>query len=257
MKIDILSKQNLVSESASKKTVANAKILFGSKGASILKSLEELSKAKPLSTPGLDMLIILLSKREPHTFEKLSSTASGKNLVKAAKALASAKTPASMLKAIKPFTKIPKIIDTVKYDLMYGNPNPPKKSLRKGQSYDSNGNVVGGKSNPLKATAQDKQKASHILNTTLTLDVKGKDLNKSNPDVKKMLRIMESAGVKYEITDASGVSGGWPDFAIYGSLKQITDFVHGLTTEGVKRKLTADEKFDANEYYLQFITRNK
>lgn len=112
MKIDIASKQSLVAESASKKQQENAKILFGSKGVSILSKLEDYSKEKQLHTKGIDYLISALKTKDTAALEKYASSAAGKKMVANVKKLASAKTFSAIManiKSIKPNATLQKL----------------------------------------------------------------------------------------------------------------------------------------------------
>lgn len=95
-----------ISNSASKKAQENAKILFGSKGASILTKLEEYKKEKLLNTEHLDNLISYLSKSNSVDVEKFADSAGGKKVKASFTALSKAKTFKAILKALK-VAKIP------------------------------------------------------------------------------------------------------------------------------------------------------
>ena len=98
MKINV----TMTSESASKKAQANAKLLFGSKGATILDKLKVLSKEKLLVTPALTSIIEVVEKSaDIEGITKFAKSVSGKALIKNVKALVSAKTMSATLKALK------------------------------------------------------------------------------------------------------------------------------------------------------------
>ncbi len=90
----------LVSTSATARQQSNAKSVFGSKSVSILKALEEASKEKTLSTPGLDAFLADL-KLSGEAFEEVSSKAAFTKAVAAAKAFVSAKTFTAKIAALK------------------------------------------------------------------------------------------------------------------------------------------------------------
>lgn len=90
----------MVSESASKQSLQNAKAIFGAKHVTILKSLEQASKEKILATPGLDNLLESLKLKQTE-FEMISNKAAFKKAVIAAKAFATAKTFEAKIKALK------------------------------------------------------------------------------------------------------------------------------------------------------------
>lgn len=95
MKINVL-----ISESATKRQLENAKTVFGSKHVSIMSALEEASKENILDTPGLDAFLASF-KLSLEDFEKVSSKVTFKKAVVAAKAFATAKTFSAKLKALK------------------------------------------------------------------------------------------------------------------------------------------------------------
>ena len=102
----------LESESASKKQQENAKILFGSKGVSILSKLEDYSKEKQLNTKGIDYLIGALKTKDTAALEKYAASAAGKKMVANVKKLASAKTFSAIManiKSIKPNAALQKL----------------------------------------------------------------------------------------------------------------------------------------------------
>lgn len=92
---------NFKSESANKTQQNNAKIMFGSKGVSILAKLEEYSKEKSLDTAGIDALLNVLKTKDTALLEKFVSSKTGKTLVSNCKKLASAKTFAAIIKNVK------------------------------------------------------------------------------------------------------------------------------------------------------------
>lgn len=92
--------QVLISTSATARQQSNAKAVFGSKSVSILKALEEVSKEKTLSTPGLDAFLADL-KLSGEAFEKVSSKAAFTKAVVAAKAFVAAKTFTAKIAALK------------------------------------------------------------------------------------------------------------------------------------------------------------
>lgn len=90
----------LISTSATARQQSNAKAVFGSKSVSILKALEEASKEKILSTPGLDNLLNAL-KLPTSEFEKVAAKASFIKAVEAAKVFATSKNYGSKIAALK------------------------------------------------------------------------------------------------------------------------------------------------------------
>lgn len=95
----MLIKVNL-STSASKKQINSAKILFGSKGESIIKALEEASKSKFLATEQIDNLLAWLKQADEEAVQKYAGSAVGKKIVAPAKAYAANKSFDGKLKAL-------------------------------------------------------------------------------------------------------------------------------------------------------------
>lgn len=96
---------NLSSESATKKQMANAEILFGKSAKKVLPTLEMYSKEKIVDTAGLDALLAFLKSASPEQVEKFANTKASANVKSAVKKLAVAKqfpTIIAALKLIKP-----------------------------------------------------------------------------------------------------------------------------------------------------------
>lgn len=96
---------NLSSESATKKQMANAEILFGKSAKKVLPTLEMYSKEKIVDTAGLDALLAFLKSASPEQVEKFANTKASANVKSVVKKLAVAKqfpTIIAALKLIKP-----------------------------------------------------------------------------------------------------------------------------------------------------------
>ena len=76
MKVEIF-----VAESASKKQVGNAKLLFGAKAQAIVTSLEAADKQKLLHTQAISDLLSFLKSADEETVSKYAGSVAGKNLV--------------------------------------------------------------------------------------------------------------------------------------------------------------------------------
>lgn len=95
----------LLSESATKKQNANAKVLFGTKGETIVSAIETLTKSKELDTSNLAHVMEVL-KDDAKTV-KYASNAVGKKNVLALKLLLKAKTVFAAIDVIAK-VKVPK-----------------------------------------------------------------------------------------------------------------------------------------------------
>lgn len=100
-----MSTITLLSESASKKQNTNAKVLFGAKGETIVKTIESLLKSKELDTGTLAHVMEVL-KDDAKTV-KYASNAVGKKNVLALKLLLKAKTVFAAIDVIAK-VKVPK-----------------------------------------------------------------------------------------------------------------------------------------------------
>tara|TARA_Y100000310_G_scaffold344616_1_gene458334 strand:- start:7047 stop:7592 length:546 start_codon:yes stop_codon:yes gene_type:complete len=101
MKINL----NIRSESATKKQMANAEILFGKNAKKVLPTLEMYSKEKIVDTAGLDALLGFLKSADPERVEKFTNAKASINVKSAVKKLSVAKqfpTIIAALKLIKP-----------------------------------------------------------------------------------------------------------------------------------------------------------
>ncbi len=101
MKINL----NIRSESATKKQMANAEILFGKNAKKVLPTLEMYSKEKIVDTAGLDALLGFLKSADPERVEKFANAKASINVKSAVKKLSVAKqfpTIIAALKLIKP-----------------------------------------------------------------------------------------------------------------------------------------------------------
>jgi hypothetical protein len=113
---------NFKSESANKTQQNNAKILFGSKGVTVLNKLEEYSKEKALSTVGIDAVLEVLKTKYTELLEKFAASKTGKTLASNCKKLASAKTFAAIIKntkaikVLKSFDKFSTVSSPVKLE---------------------------------------------------------------------------------------------------------------------------------------------
>lgn len=100
-----MSTITLLSESATKKQTTNAKVLFGAKGETIVKTIESLIKSKELDTGTLAHVMEVL-KDDAKTV-KYASNAVGKKNVLALKLLLKAKTVFAAIDVIAK-VKVPK-----------------------------------------------------------------------------------------------------------------------------------------------------
>lgn len=125
VKASSVEESDLESDSATKRQLANAQILFGSKAAKALKAMEEINKEKLVNTGQISLILSALKTKDTVALEKFAKSAAGKSLIKATSALHLAKTPAKMFAAIKMF-KAPKSL--TKLDPSYGpsTPSTPK-----------------------------------------------------------------------------------------------------------------------------------
>lgn len=101
MKINL----DLHSESATKKQMANAEILFGKSAKKLIPIFESYSKEKLVDTSGLDALLGFLKSADPERVEKFANTKASANVKSAARKLSVAKqfpTIIAALKLIKP-----------------------------------------------------------------------------------------------------------------------------------------------------------
>lgn len=146
MKINL----NLSSESATKKQMSNAEILFGKSAKKVLPTLEMYSKEKIVDTAGLDVLLGFLKSASPEQVEKFANTRASANVKSAVKKLSVAKqfpTIVAALKLIKPLKSYqvqatPKVVKgysedehgemyngTYNYDRAYSPNRPTGKPL--------------------------------------------------------------------------------------------------------------------------------
>ena len=108
MQIQVIS--DFTSESAgSKRSMDNAKILFGSKCESICNKLKSLAKTKELVLPELSKLMTALDKASPEEMEKVKNLKPVKNMVTNVKQLTSAKTFDGVMKNARSL-KVPKAL---------------------------------------------------------------------------------------------------------------------------------------------------
>lgn len=137
MKINVM-----ISESANKRQLENAKAVFGSKHVSIFGALEEASKEKILSTEGLDAFLAAFNLTTAE-FEKASAKAQFTKAVADSKLFVAAKTFSGKLKALKaikftapkaPGEVVPAYKQKPSKGPELGSPQPPAKSSKSGKA---------------------------------------------------------------------------------------------------------------------------
>lgn len=191
----MLIKVNL-STSASKKQIKGAKILFGSKGESIIKSLEEASKSKFLATGQVDALLDWLKGADEAAVQKYADSAAGKKLVAPAKAYANNKSFDGKMKALA----------AIKF----------KAPTAKGTSTGVAGKVKLPKRGP------------YQVEVDLSADMNSDgSFNLSDADSRGVHELFTKEGVGVELLELHGSGGGNPSVNLHGTKAALTKIIVG------------------------------
>lgn len=196
--------------SATKKQSSNAKVLFGSKGQSILSSLEAAAKVKVLDTPTVDALLQWLKASDVAAVEKFASSASGKKLSQACAAFAKNKTFEGKLNALK----------AIKFK---------DQAAKKPVSDKNSTELVRG---PMKVE----------LDLAIAVGSKGQ-INLLDSDTKEVFMSLKALKLGLHVLDAGRTTSGIPVVEIYGTRKAITtwleqNYFQGLDKEDISKLLS-------------------
>lgn len=202
--------------SATKKQSSNAKVLFGSKGQSILSSLEAAAKVKVLDTPAVDALLQWLKASDVAAVEKFASSASGKKLSQACAAFAKNKTFEGKLNALK----------AIKFKTPANKANS-KATLPSANTLDVRG--------PMKVE----------LDFVMSVDENGV-FNLKDADTKEIYKDLQEFKLGLHVLEAHGPAGGNPLVELHGTKKAITSYLKkhyalGMEVDEVQELLSSIE----------------
>lgn len=199
--------------SATKKQNSNAKVLFGSKGQSILSSLEAASKVKVLDTPAIDTILQWLKASDAAAVEKFASSASGKKLSQSCAAFAKNKTFEGKLNALK----------AIKFKV----PSAKKPASGKNPTLDVRG--------PFKVE----------LDFVLSVDSNG-GIHLQDAETKAVYNALKALNIGLHVIELDGPGGGNPLIELHGTKKALTTFlkahyIPGMEVEDAQELLSSIE----------------
>lgn len=199
------------SESANKTQQNNAKILFGSKGVSVLTKLEEYSKEKALDTAGIDAVLDVLKTKDATLLQKFADSKTGKTLAKNCKQLAAAKTFTAIIKNIKQI----KVLKS--FDKFGAVPSKTPNSKANWADLSPKG-----------------KKPTHYIERDIVAELDSKNRFNLNDDATSdlvdLLKMSKVSGV--EVIKRVGPGGGNPFVRILGNENTLGELINHFESEG-------------------------